>query len=454
MLEREVLNKISDLIARETGLSFFNSKNSDLERILESSYASLGFKDISDFAGHLISLTHLTAKYKTILNPLLTVGETYFFREKPAVQLFAKTIIPELIEISVKEKRKIRIWSAGCSSGEEPYTLVMLLKENFPWVNPDDLEILATDINENSINKAKNGIYSDWSFRGIDNNLIKKYFTRTGTKYIISDKIKEMVKFKIHNLSKDSYLFDETKRNKWDIILCRNVLMYFTPEIIKYCAQNFHASLNEGGWFITSQVELNDEYFSIFQKISDSGGIFYRKCSDYKQHKNPVQQKDILQRERPSVIRVNVVKKADTSHIQKKPEPSATIKRTPDAKEMANTGNYKKAIEIIEHKIENKSAVFEDFLLFAEILTEQEKLDEAKNALRKCLYLNPDHLQCHFMMGNILKRQGDSAGAVKYFRNALELLDEPGGAGEPQTGGIEPQRFRQILLQLTEEKNI
>ena len=225
----------------------------------------------------LAAASSIEPLFLKVLSSHLTIGETYFFREKPAMSLFIKMIMPEVIRKAENEKRAIKIWSAGCSSGEEPYSLAIIIKENFPELNPSDFTIMATDISPKAINKAISGIYTEWSFRETPDNIRKKYFLNNNGTWCISPDIKRLVNFTYLNLAKDSYTSQLAGAANADIIFCRNVLMYLSPGIIKTAAENFYNCLNDGGWFITSQVELNDEYFSLFDKVYFESGVFYKK---------------------------------------------------------------------------------------------------------------------------------------------------------------------------------
>ena len=193
------------------------------------------------------------------------------------MSLFVKKIMPEIIQKAEKENRGIKIWSAGCSSGEEPYSIAILIKEHFPELNPSKFTIMATDISPKAINKAISGNYTEWSFRETSDSIRKKYFQNVNGSWNISPEIKRMVNFTYLNLAKNSFSSQLIGAVNVDVIFCRNVLMYLSPDIIKKAAENFHNSLNDGGWFITSQVELNDEYFSIFDKVYFDSGVFYKK---------------------------------------------------------------------------------------------------------------------------------------------------------------------------------
>jgi len=182
---------------------------------------------------------------------ILTVNETYFFREMNQLNAFSDEICAEMLNHK-KNERKLRIWSAGCSSGEEPYTLAMLLLEKGDMFRGWDIEILGSDINRRVLQTARKGVYRKNSFRATDEYYMRKYFDPEGDGYKIKDKVKELVSFNYLNL------LDPIKVKLiglMDVILCRNVLIYFHPESKKKLVYNFFQRLNDGGYLLLGHAE-------------------------------------------------------------------------------------------------------------------------------------------------------------------------------------------------------
>lgn len=172
----------------------------------------------------------------------LTINVSEFYRNENQWELLKTEIIPQLL----KRKRTLRVWSAACSTGEEPYTLTMVLSNFFPL---KDIKILAADIDKEAINKAKVGIYSKKSIANVPDEFKKKYFKPIGESYQISDDIKNCVEFKQMNLLKDSY------PKNFDLIVCRNVMIYFTEEAKDEMYHKFNASLVENGVLFVGSTE-------------------------------------------------------------------------------------------------------------------------------------------------------------------------------------------------------
>ena len=173
----------------------------------------------------------------------LTINVSEFYRNPDQWELMDKQFIPELIK---KFGKNLKIWSAACSTGDEPYSLVMALSRHIPLSN---IKIIATDIDKQIIAQAKVGIYNEKSLAGVPKDLRDKYFTKIGNSYQISDEIKKRVEFKQHNLIKDPFF------NQCDFIICRNVLIYFTEEAKDDVFRKFAASLKTGGYLFIGSTE-------------------------------------------------------------------------------------------------------------------------------------------------------------------------------------------------------
>ena len=175
----------------------------------------------------------------------LTINVSEFYRNPEQWRLLDKEIIPELIS---KFGKSLKVWSAACSTGDEPYSLVMALSRHIPL---NQINITATDIDKQVIEKAKVGLYNEKSIAAVPDDFKKKYFTKVGPSYQIANEIKSRVQFKQHNLLKDSY------PDRCDLIVCRNVLIYFTEEAKDAVFRKFNSSLkNEGILFIGSTEQI------------------------------------------------------------------------------------------------------------------------------------------------------------------------------------------------------
>ena len=193
----------------------------------------------------------------------ITINVSEFYRNTDQWDVLDKQIIPELIS---KFGKNLKIWSAACSTGDEPYSLVMALSKHIPL---NQIKIIATDLDKQVIAKATVGLYNEKSIAGVPADLKKKYFTQVGPSYKISDEIKARVEFKEHNLLKDTYPSD------CNMIVCRNVLIYFTEEAKDEVFVKFQKNLKPGGILFIGSTEQIINYRDIGYQRKSS--FFYEK---------------------------------------------------------------------------------------------------------------------------------------------------------------------------------
>ena len=210
----------------------------------------------------------------------LTNLESYFFRDKEQFNLLRNHILPELIQRK-QDRKTIRICSAGCSTGEEPYSLAILLKELIPNVEQWNLTILGIDINQDALEKAQIGIYRAWSFRTVDPEIKQGYFKLINHQYQIVQPIKEMVKFEAVNLVNDPFPQPNSEMRDFDLIICRNVFIYFDQSAIAKVLDKFYLTLQPLGYLITGHAELHDQNLSQFQTRVFAESLIYQRQADH-----------------------------------------------------------------------------------------------------------------------------------------------------------------------------
>lgn len=226
----------------------------------------IGKNNVDTYRAYVELLKKDKAKYEEFVN-YLTINVSEFYRNPDQWKLLEESILPEMFQ---KNGKSLKIWSAACSTGDEPYSLVMLLAKFIPLNN---IEIIATDIDKQIIAQAKAGLYTDKSLKGLPKEFIEKYFEKINDKtYAISDKVKERVKYEQHNLLKDPY------PNNCDLIVCRNVMIYFTEEAKTEIYKKFNAALKPGAILFVGSTEQIVQPKSLgFQSVYS---FFYRKIEN------------------------------------------------------------------------------------------------------------------------------------------------------------------------------
>jgi chemotaxis protein methyltransferase CheR len=249
-LPEDVFRLLRDLISDYCGIYFDDSSKYLVERRLSRRVRIHGLDDFRDYYRFLLYDRRSEEELSDIID-ILTVNETYFFREQNQLKAFIDEICVELKELR-KDSMKLRVWSAGCSSGEEPYTIAMLILEKPQLFGDWDIEIVGSDINQRVLHIARKGAYRKNSFRTTDEYYLKKYFRETEDGFEINDVVKKLVNFNCLNLLDP---FKTRFVGAMDVIFCRNVLIYFHTEAKKKLIDNFYHRLSDGGYLLLGHAE-------------------------------------------------------------------------------------------------------------------------------------------------------------------------------------------------------
>lgn len=248
-LTDDVFRQLREQIYRRTGLFFADSSKYLLQKRLSPRARELNFDSFQKYFYFLSYDPRAEAEYDQIFD-LVTTNETYFFREPAQLSAFVEEIVPDLL--SRKPIKKVRIWSAGCSSGEEPYSIAMLLNEAGLY-REATFEIFASDLNQQVLSKARRGLYRENAFRSTDPAMREKYFTREADgSWRIGDDIRNRVSFGRLNI------YDEARVSLLgylDIVFCRNVIIYFDDASKRVVINNFYHRLLDGGYLLLGHSE-------------------------------------------------------------------------------------------------------------------------------------------------------------------------------------------------------
>ncbi len=334
-------------------------------------------------------------------------------------------ILKPLIAERANQGKSLRIWSAGCCSGEEPYTIAMMLTEMIPDIHSWDIRILATDLNPRFLEKAAKAIYTSWSFRETDKDMTDRYFIRRGKTFELIPAIRNLVTFKQFNLvSEPDTVMGQCIVNQ-DIIFCRNVLMYFSAGQAARVAEGFYGSLIETGYLVTSPVEVSLPLFSMFSPLLIDGLTIYQKDNrpQIAHVASPVQLACITPKTLTSQKR-RATRPSEQLSTKTVPTGKAdTVSRLSDqVKAFANTGKLMQAREYSEKllKLDSGNAGF--YYFHATIVSEMDLFEEAEQVLQKALYIDPSHLVSHLQMARIASKTGKIIKSKKYYGNVKELL--------------------------------
>lgn len=263
--------RFRDHIRRRSGLFFNDRRRNDLKAGVLKAFHYSSLRSLGDYYDALCA-PGSDAMFKTLVS-FLTVGETYFFRHFDVIE---REILPRLIR-SHQHDRAIRIWSAGCSTGEEPFSVAMVLHHLLPEIKNWDITIMATDINVNSLQYAREGVYRPWSLRSIPASYKDRYFEKNHGLYELSPDIRTMVRFDYLNLVDDCYPSDQNGTQDIDLLFCRNVTIYFETETTIKVIDRFYRTLKDKAYLAVGHAEPSSLIYDEYETEIYSDAVIYRK---------------------------------------------------------------------------------------------------------------------------------------------------------------------------------
>lgn len=268
---------VSRMCVSRWGIRFRPGDTHRLRDVAECAYLASNDSDVGHFFERMRALPDDDPEMQAFVSQLV-IGETSFFRYRPQFEALRSTILPALIAERRHQRRHVlRIWSAGCSSGEEPYSAAMLVSDLIPDWRDWDIQIFGTDINPYALRRARLARFGDWSFRGVDDVTIASYFRQVGarTRFLVHP-CRELVKFFLHNLATDPVPDREHGLSDLDVILCRNVTIYFDESLTQTLADGFRSALTPGGWLLVGHAEPDPAVFSRFEPVEFEETLVYR----------------------------------------------------------------------------------------------------------------------------------------------------------------------------------
>lgn len=463
-LNSELSQSFTELIAENVGLATQSLDRRAINEKLFLRINALGLAPDSYYRLLKAATPESHQEWQQLIS-LLTNNETYFFRDKEQLNSLRSRILPELIER--KQNKTLRICSAGCSTGEEPYSLAILLQELLPNVHQWQILLLGIDIDEAALQRARQGVYTAWSFRGVDEQVKQRYFQQVGNQYHLASEIKRMVKFKTVNLVKDPFPQPNSDLRDMDLLICRNVFIYFDSITIGKILEKIYSTLHPQGYFVTGHTELNRQT-SRFQKQAFPESIVYRrqeanlaatqvnvnstgtKILNSQKPRKSIKQiglqlnstHNTLAKSKSTVLvdskkNSEALEKARALYQQKNyrlaiQETEKFLKSQPRniqahhliAQLYANLGKYDEAVHYCYQALDLNSFFVASYRLLGQIAEEQGQTEEAKRILKKIIYLEPNSPLAYLDLSQIYQREGDKNRTIKMQQAALNLLKQ------------------------------
>ena len=440
----EDLKKLTEYLYSNYGLDYKNKKVKELFVAVQNVSEILGIK-INEVFEQLIS-EHHNGKTTGLLLDCLKISETYFFREESTLL----KICNEVLSKSYLEETKI--WCAGCSSGEEPYSLLMMLAENKYTLSKQSLKLDASDINRNLLERAEEGLYTNWSFRNTSDKIKSRYFVKSNDIYKIDSRFTNHVNFSEISLTDDLKNLYPEKINYYDIILCRNVLIYHNNEMRERILDNFFSLLKRGGLLFIGLTEIPFVKKNQYEKILEKEIIYFRKPLS---GLPPKSQENIF----------HIYETASLKETLPKSDGFSENTSIENANQLYHSGEYDLCIietrKILDNKKrlnigpeiirettillinsyinigENATAIKECnrylssnknehnfYLMLANLYVHSDDNDSAIDNLIKAIYLKPDYIAAHLSLGRLFLNMNDKVSSNKHYQICIKLLKQ------------------------------
>jgi chemotaxis protein methyltransferase CheR len=442
----DVYVRFRDLLLQRCGLDFSESRRADLLHCLTLSLRELGFADFAQLYAQAVSDERI---WEALIRHV-TVGETYFFRNTPQFTALREWILPEIF---ARQLGGARCWSAGCATGEEPYSLAITISELLGAQAASLVNILATDINTEFLARAQNAVYGSWSFRETSPALKSRYFTADGDRWQLQANIRRMVRFARLNLAEKSYPAIANGTCALDLILCRNVTIYFDAATTRQVVTQLYHALAPGGWLVVGHAEPQLSLFQQFEVHNFPGTVVYRKSLNA-----PFFALD--DRSDPASIAAIAPPIAALKPIRSYPVPQQYAE-TPSAgapqptsqdllrvaRESADRGEWQAARQQCGQVLALDPLCRDAHYLMAQIHEQHNEFEAALSAYRRAVYLDRSFVPGLIGMATVWQALGCNADAQRAYRSALKQLDRLSpGADVPHSDGLTFADLRSFVL--------
>ncbi|MEO0456602.1 MAG: CheR family methyltransferase [Cyanobacteria bacterium P01_A01_bin.114] len=462
------------LIAGGTGWQIKPKDRTILEQKIQHRMAVLSITQPESYHQLLLAQTSESRQEWQNLIALLSNPESFFFRDRGQFSVLRQSILPDLIQRHQHDKQ-LRILSAGCSTGEEPYSLALLLKDLIPELDQWRLTILGTDVNTHALKHAKAGIYSPWSLRGVDAVTKQQFFRLIDGKYHLDEDIRQMVRFRALNLAGKT-LSQPNAQFKIDLIVCRNVFIYFRKAAIATVIDGFYQMLRPSGYLITGHTELWNQDMSQFETQSYPETLVYQRPLRFPPGPSarpssprpssprppstgpsstsppfpdppsadipdapvsltsrlsppPVAEPPASPREQ-TLLDTAVTLFKSQAFDQAIPYVEKSLKRQPQnfnvlclmAQLQFKTGQFETAKQYCRQATEIEVFSVRPYYILTQVLIHQGDLAAAKRTLKKILYLEPTSVAAYIELSRLYQQEGNAQKSRKMRRLALKLL--------------------------------
>ena len=432
-LSLEEFRRFRDLLHRQSGIYLEESKLDSLRISLVTRATRLGYTNLVDYYSALERDEH---EFNELLN-LVTINETSFFRFPQQFDALRDTVLPEIMAAKPSNNRNLRFWSAGCSTGEEPYSISMTTLdmglEGLGW-KP---QILGTDVSTKALAHAKAGVYGKRSMMNVPKDVVARFYESAPMGgHRINDRVRSLVDFGYHNLIKEPYPL--SLMGNWDVIFCRNVTIYFRLESTRRVVSNLFDSLNEGGYLFVGHSETLTSINEDFEALETGGVFLYRKPRSrrlftFGQASEPrrsareaaqaarAESRSQARASRPRPSAAPVDASAQPEGLSDVPGVDSADELIVRARGRLKEGHPSEVLELVARVLELDPNNAEAHLLSAYVHADSGEYDEALAACHRALAINPLLPVARYILGIIYQRQGDAVRAISELKKTIYI---------------------------------
>jgi chemotaxis protein methyltransferase CheR len=458
---------VARLLHDAAGLSFDESRRESLGYSVAERMNATQTPDVATYLA-LLSGPDSSHERQALLDEV-TIPETHFFRNPPQIRALRKYVLPELLRQAATGK-KLRIWSAGCSTGEEAYTVAILIRELLPPSVDWDIKVVATDVSTRALKAGREAHYGERAFVMTDPLDLARWFTmdETAGSWVVRDEVRELVEFRHHNLIRDAPPFGD---ERVDLILCRNVTIYFDRETTRRLMKRLHGRLRDGGYLFLGHAETLWQICDDFKLVPLGDAFVYRRLDEPPESET---RRWVLQDRRteaePRPTRADRRRGDDdrrgrpvdaVKRRSRPPAPAATsaapkVAMVPAPRDPLDAvrwaiaeGRYDEAADVAAEVVSATPLWAQAHYLHGVALTNLGRDADALVVLRKTVYLEPEHGLAHFLLGGALERLGEPLAASRSYRAAAYTLgSRPPDGVAPELGGRRVTELAELCLQL------
>jgi chemotaxis protein methyltransferase CheR len=480
-----MLDEIARDLGVRAGLVFDHGRRPGLATAVQRRMEALGVRGSAHYAALVLGDGEASATERRELLDAVTIQETYFFRNGPQMRALRHQVLPELVRRAATERRPLRVWSAGCSTGEEPYSLAMLLLDVMEETGLTvPVRIIGTDVAASAVETACRGVYRGRSLHLAEFDAGDRWFVpRADGASVVHDEARALVDVRWHNLVRDDPPFDEGAA---DLVVCRNVTIYFAKPTTAQVIERFHRTLGPGGYLLLGHAETLWQVSDEFDLLPVGEAFIYRRSEPRLAVPGPAGVGGAVTGsalsgsmltgsgvQSPAPKRRRVVPRSAPARPRRGRLPVRIIGTEPSGRPLTpggsvpaeaadvvvaaadqalREGRYQEALDLADHALAQDPLAVEAYAVAGRAAVALGSDDQALEPLRKAVYLDPGCAEAHFTLAGVLARSGQpSAAAAAYRAAAVAVPTTPADRLLRMLDGRDPRSLVDLCLRLAED---